>query len=120
MKSTQDIFFLAGRVALGVPFITEGLRQIVGWPGIVGLFRHAGGPYPLALGLVTVAANLMAPVLFILGIRARAAAFVLATVTVMGLYLLHRVDIGALEFSVALRSSVVYYCWAPRGLGDMP
>lgn len=104
MKSIQDIFLLIGRVALGIPFVVEGLRQVETWPSVVGLFRHAGWPYPLELGLVTAAANLLAPVLFVLGIRARPAAFLLAIVTAAGLYLLHRVDIGAAEFqrSVAI------------------
>jgi uncharacterized membrane protein YphA (DoxX/SURF4 family) len=103
MKSTQDILLLLGRVAIGVPFIFEGFRQVETWPSIVSLFRHVG-PYPLALGLVTIAANLLAPVLFILGIRARPAALVLAVVTAAGLYLLHRVNAGAPEFqrSVAI------------------
>ena len=80
----DDIFFLVGRVALGVPFLAEGLRQLQAWPGIVGLFRYAGGPYPLVLALVTVAANLAAPALIMLGIRARPTALVLAAVTAVG------------------------------------
>lgn len=98
MKSTNDIFLLLGRVVLGLPFLAEGLRQLQSWPGIVGLFRHAGGPYPLVLALVTVAANLVAPAGVMLGIRARPAALVLAVVTAMELYLLHRVDISAPAF----------------------
>jgi uncharacterized membrane protein YphA (DoxX/SURF4 family) len=67
MRSTQDILLLFGRAALGVPFIFVGFRQVEAWPDVVGLFRHAGGPYPFVLGLLTVAANLLAPTLFILG-----------------------------------------------------
>jgi len=51
--------------ALGVPFIAQGLRQVEAWPGVVGLFRHAGGPYPLVLALVMDAANLVTPVLVV-------------------------------------------------------
>jgi putative oxidoreductase len=104
MKSTQDIFLLVGRVVLGLAFVAEGLRQIEVWPEIVGLFRRADAPYPFELGVATVTANLVAPMLLILGIRARAAALVLAVVTAAGLYLLHRVDLGAPDFqrSVAI------------------
>ena len=114
MKSSHDIFFLIGRVALGVPFIAEGLRQILAWPGVVGLFRHAGGPYPLVLALVTVAANLVAPVILMLGILARQAALVL---TAVGLYLSHRVDIAAPEFqsSVAIIGGLLLVAAAGPG-----
>jgi putative oxidoreductase len=98
MNSAQDILLVVGRIALGIPFIAEGLRQVAAWPGVVGLFRHSGGPYPFGLALLTVAANLVAPVLVMLGIRARLAALILATVTAVGLYLLHRVNIDGLEF----------------------
>ena len=117
MKSTDDVFLLVGRVALGVPFLAEGLRQIQAWPGVLGLFRHAGGPYPLVLALVTVAANLVAPVLIMLGIRARPAALVLAAVTAVGLYLLHRMDIAAPVFqsSVALIGGLLLVAAAGSG-----
>jgi putative oxidoreductase len=117
MKSMNDIFLLVGRVALGVPFLAEGLRQLQAWPGIMGLFRHAGSPYPLLLALVTVAANLAAPLLIILGIRARPAALVLAAATVVGLYLLHRVDIAAPAFqsSVALIGGLLLVAAAGPG-----
>ncbi|HTQ71681.1 MAG TPA: DoxX family protein [Acidocella sp.] len=117
MRATHDIFFLAGRVALGIPFLAEGLRQLQAWPGIVGLFRHAGGPYPLVLALVTVAVNLVAPVLIMLGIRARPAALVLAAVTAMGLHLLHRVDIAASAFqsSIALIGGLLLVAAAGSG-----
>ena len=104
MKSTQDILLLIGRIALGVPFVFEGFRQVEAWPNIEGLFRHTGGPYPFVLGLLTIAANLLAPVLFVLGIRAKPAALVLALVTAVGLYLLHRMDLESADFqrSVAI------------------
>jgi putative oxidoreductase len=98
MKSTQDILLLFGRVALGLPFLAAGLRQVETWPGTAGLFRHAGAPYPLALAGALVVVNLAAPVLFILGIRARQAALVLAATTAVALYLLHRIDLGAEDF----------------------
>ncbi len=117
MKATNDIFLLVGRVALGVPFLAEGLRQLQAWPGIVGLFRHAGGPYPVVLALATLAANLVAAVLVILGIRPRPAAMVLAAVTALGLYLLHRVDVAAPAFqdSVALIGGLLLVAAAGSG-----
>jgi len=117
MKSTDDIFLLVGRVALGGPFLAEGLRQFQAWPGVLALFRHAGGPYPLVFALVTVAANLAAPALIMLGIRARPAALVLAAVTAVGLYLLHRVDIAASAFqsSVALIGGLLLVAAAGPG-----
>lgn len=117
MKSTDDVFLLVGRVTLSVPFLAEGLRQIQAWPGVLGLFRHAGGPYPLGLALVTVAANLAAPALIMLGIRARPAALVLAAVTAVGLYFLHRMDIAAPVFqgSVALIGGLLLVAAAGSG-----
>ena len=104
MKSTQDISLLVGRIALGIPFIAEGLRQVAAWPEVVRLFRHSGGPYPFGLALITVAVNLVGPVLVMLGIRTRPASLGLAIVTAAGLYLLHRVDLEGVEFqrSVAI------------------
>jgi uncharacterized membrane protein YphA (DoxX/SURF4 family) len=117
MKSTQDVFLLIGRVVLGLAFVAEGLRQIEVWRDVVGLFRHAGAPYPFEFGVATVAANLVAPMLFIIGIRARVAALVLAVVTGAGLYLLHRVDLGAPEFqrSVAIIGALLLVSGAGPG-----
>jgi uncharacterized membrane protein YphA (DoxX/SURF4 family) len=69
------------------------------------------------LALVTVAANLAAPALIMLGIRARPAALVLAAVTAVGLYLLHRMDIAAPVFqsSVALIGGLLLVAAAGSG-----
>jgi putative oxidoreductase len=117
MKRTNDILLLIGRVALGVPFLAEGLRQLQAWPGIVSLFRHAGSPYPLVLALATITANLSASALVMLGIRARPAALVLAVVTAVGLFLLHRADVAAPAFqeSVALIGGLLLVAAAGSG-----
>jgi uncharacterized membrane protein YphA (DoxX/SURF4 family) len=81
------------------------------------VLRHAGGPYPVVLALATLAANLVAAVLVILGIRPRPAAMVLAAVTALGLYLLHRVDVAAPAFqdSVALIGGLLLVAAAGSG-----
>lgn len=66
-----DLALLIGRILLVAIFPISGYYKLIGWPGIVTTLTQAGAPLPMAGGVVALAAELLLPVLVVLGIGTR-------------------------------------------------
>ena len=70
-----DLVLLIGRIALVLLFPISAYFKIVQWPGIVGTLTTQGAPLPMVGGLLAIAAETIFPLLIILGLQTRLAAF---------------------------------------------
>jgi len=91
MTAASDFGKLILRVVLAVLILFHGISKIVGGPGFVlGVVDHAGLPHALAYGVYV--GEVVAPLLVLIGLCTRAAAFVIAVNMVVALALVHTGD----------------------------
>ncbi|MFC7688377.1 DoxX family protein [Paeniroseomonas aquatica] len=81
---------LIGRIALVLLFPISGYFKIMQWPGIVTLLTTQGAPLPMLGGMLAVAAETILPLLIILGLQTRWAAFGLILYTLGTNAIAHR------------------------------
>ena len=87
----KDLTLLVGRIFLVAIFPIGAYYKIIGWPGITRRVADAGLPYPEYLGMVGTAAELLLPILVILGLFTRWAAFGLILFVLAATYIGHPV-----------------------------
>ncbi|WP_052388714.1 DoxX family protein [Belnapia moabensis] len=85
-----DAVLLVGRIAMVVLFPISAYFKIMGWPGIVGMLTQQGAPLPYLGGIVAVLAETVFPLLVILGLWTRWAAFGLILYTLGTSVIAHR------------------------------
>jgi putative oxidoreductase len=77
MNSRSDALALVGRVLLGVIFVLSGFQKLMGFSGTISAIAGKGLPMPEVLAAATVAIELGAGLLLLLGLKARWAAALL-------------------------------------------
>src|ERR1700676_1472169 len=77
MKNQSDALALVGRILLGSIFVLSGLQKLMGYSGLVATLTGKGLPMPEVLAVLTVAIELGAGLLLVVGWKARWAAFLL-------------------------------------------
>ena len=82
MKNQSDALALAGRILLGSIFVLSGFQKLIGFSGLVGTIAGKGLPMPEVLAVLTVAIELGAGLLLVVGWKARWAAFLLFLFTI--------------------------------------
>lgn len=98
MTASNDFGKLVLRVVLGALILIHGISKITGGNAFVlGALAHHGLPEALAYGVYV--GEVLAPVLLILGLWTRAAAFVIAVNMVVAVGLVHTGQLFALENS---------------------
>lgn len=87
-----DLGLLLARLAVAPMFLVAGWRKLTGWPPrqVIALLQREDLPYPTLLAAGTVALELAAPVLLILGVLTRWAAAALALFTLWATWIAHR------------------------------
>lgn len=81
MNATSDALSLIGRIFLAVIFLVSGFGKIGGFEGLIGQIASKGFPVPAAFAAATVAIELGAGLMLVVGWKARWAAFLLAAFT---------------------------------------
>ena len=89
-RGDLDLVLLIGRIALVVLFPISGYFKIMGWPGIVGLLTQQGAPLPYLGGVLAILAETICPLLIVLGLWTRWAAFGLILYTLGTSVIAHR------------------------------
>lgn len=90
MSSTMsNALALIARVLLATMFLIAGYSKIGGFAGTAGAIASKGLPIPEVLAAVTLAVELVAGVLLVLGWKARWAALALALFTATASYFFH-------------------------------
>ncbi len=87
----KDLALLVGRILLVAIFPISAYYKIIGWPGITTIVEKAGLPYAVPLGALGTAAELLLPILVILGLFTRWAAFGLILYVIAATYIGHPV-----------------------------
>jgi putative oxidoreductase len=77
MTNSSNALALVGRIMLGVIFVLAGFEKLTGFSGVVGQIAGKGLPMPQVLAALTVAVELGAGLLLVIGLKARWAAFLL-------------------------------------------
>lgn len=85
----SNMMMLLGRVLLALLFITSGFAKFMAAAATKAYFAKIGVPAPGAAYIVAVAIELGGGILFLLGVRTRTVAAVLATFTVATALLAH-------------------------------
>ncbi|SDB49827.1 DoxX family protein [Belnapia rosea] len=85
-----DLVLLIGRIALVLLFPISAYFKIIGWPGIVTTLTQQGAPLPFLGGVIAVAAEIILPLLIIIGFQTRWAAFGLILYTLGTSAIAHR------------------------------
>ncbi|MBL6454323.1 DoxX family protein [Belnapia sp. T6] len=85
-----DLVLLIGRIFLVAIFPISAYLKITGWPGIVTTLTQQGAPIPYLGGIVATAAEAVLPILVLLGIQTRWAAFGLILYTLGTSIIAHR------------------------------
>lgn len=87
-----DLGLLVARLAVAPMFVVAGWRKLIGWPPqqVIRLLEREELPYPTLLAAGTVALELVAPALLVLGVLTRWAAGALAIFTVWATWIAHR------------------------------
>ena len=80
-----------GRILLVAIFPVSAYYKIIGWPGIVSTVEKAGLPYALPLGAIGTAAEMLLPILVIVGLFTRWAALGLIVYVIAATYIGHPV-----------------------------
>lgn len=70
-----DLVLLISRIALVVLFPISAYFKIMQWPGIVGMLTTQGAPLPMVGGMLAIAAETIFPLLIVIGLQTRLAAF---------------------------------------------
>jgi putative oxidoreductase len=87
----KDLTLLVGRILLVAIFPIGAYYKIIGWPDITKRVANAALPYPEYLGMVGTAAEMLLPILVILGLFTRWAAFGLILFVIAATYIGHPV-----------------------------
>jgi putative oxidoreductase len=87
----KDLTLLLGRIFLVAIFPISAYYKIIGWPEITKRVATAGLPYPEYLGMLGTAAEMLLPILVILGLFTRWAAFGLILYVLAATYIGHPV-----------------------------
>jgi putative oxidoreductase len=77
MKNQSDALALVGRILLGSIFVLSGFQKLMGFPGLVANISGKGLPLPEVLAVLTIAIELGAGLLLVVGLKARWAALLL-------------------------------------------
>jgi putative oxidoreductase len=77
MKSYSDALALVGRILLGLIFVLSGFQKLTGFSGAVGAIASKGLPMPEVLAVLTIAIELGAGLLLVVGLKARWAGLLL-------------------------------------------
>jgi putative oxidoreductase len=77
MKNQSDALALVGRVLLGLIFVQSGFQKLMTFAGVAAAIAGKGLPMPEVLAVLTVAIELGAGLLLVVGWKARWAAFLL-------------------------------------------
>jgi putative oxidoreductase len=77
MKNQSDALALVGRILLGLIFVLSGFQKLMGFSGVAAAIAGKGLPMPEVLAVLTVAIELGAGLLIVVGWKARWAAFLL-------------------------------------------
>lgn len=95
VSGTDDTGKLLLRVGLGVLILLHGIAKIMSGPGfILGLMEKSG--LPPVLGYAVYIGEVLAPLLLIVGVYARAAAVLVAINMIVAVVLVHMGDLGTL------------------------
>ena len=87
----KDLTLLLGRIFLVAIFPISAYYKIIGWPEITKRVATAGLPYPEYFGMLGTAAEMLLPILVILGLFTRWAAFGLILYVLAATYIGHPV-----------------------------
>ena len=87
----KDLSLLVSRIFLVAIFPISAYYKIIGWPGITRTVGNAGLPYPEYLGMVGTAAEMLLPILVIIGLFTRWAALGLILYVLAATYIGHPV-----------------------------
>ena len=87
----KDLTLLVGRILLVAIFPISAYYKIIGWPDIARRVASAGLPYPEYLGMVGTGVEMLFPILIILGLFTRWAAFGLILYVLAATYIGHPV-----------------------------
>lgn len=85
-----DQVLLIGRIALVALFPISAYFKILQWPGIVTMLATQGAPLPMLGGIIAIAAEIIFPLLIIIGWQTRWAAFGLILYTLGTSVIAHR------------------------------
>ena len=77
MKNQSDALALVGRILLGAIFVLSGFKKLMAFSGLVASISGKGLPMPEVLAVLTVAIELGAGLLLVIGWKARWAAFLI-------------------------------------------
>lgn len=86
-----DLALLVGRILVVAIFPISAYYKIIGWPGIAGMVERAGLPYAMPIAAIGTAAELLLPILVVLGLFTRWAALGLILYVVAATYIGHPV-----------------------------
>lgn len=89
MTPQNDLVALAGRILMALLFITSGFAKFTAAAGTKAYFAKTGVPAPEIAYIVAVAVELGVGILFLLGVKTRVMAVVLAVFTVATAALAH-------------------------------
>lgn len=77
MKNQSDALALVGRILLGLIFVLSGFQKLMGYSRLVATITGKGLPLPEVLAVLTIAIELGAGLLLVVGWKARWAALLL-------------------------------------------
>src|ERR1700694_5810103 len=77
MKNQSDALALVGRILLGSIFVLSGFQKLMGFSGVVAGITGKGLPLPEVMAVVTIAIELGAGLLLVVGLKARWAALLI-------------------------------------------
>jgi putative oxidoreductase len=77
MKNQSDALALVGRVLLGSIFVLSGFQKLMGFSGLIAGIAGKGLPMPEVLAVLTIAIELGAGLLLVVGWKARWAALLI-------------------------------------------
>jgi len=87
--TAQDSLALAGRVLLAALFLIAGINKIGAAEGTSGYIASVGLPFPELLYWATLALEIIAPIMLIVGYKARYAALALGVFSIAAAALFH-------------------------------
>lgn len=82
MKNQSDALALVGRILLGSIFVLSGFKKLMAFAGLVASITGKGLPLPEVLAVLTIAIELGAGLLLVIGWKARWAAFLIFLFTI--------------------------------------
>lgn len=89
MNSMTNVFALIGRILLAALFLHSGFGKIGGFQGLIGTVASKGFPMPEFFAAVTIALELVAGLMLVVGWKVRWAALALAAFTLLLSFLFH-------------------------------